>query len=393
MSESTSCLNARAVSQEMSAAKDAFHQAYERFSISQDPVDLKKMKQAEGDLKEKIKTLKELTVPARMERLFDLRKQYDSQVKLLARTGFLIEDPEADEGTFYFSGATGLRTYVPSFKEVLHHMAKKNDLLEEKARFGFKKLLLVPFDMSLQELVPKFCAYLKNYNRENNGVLRLDEHCPVWVPNLANDEDTNGTLKYECPIPGHPSEFRTKSWIRSTQAQQQAWNKGWQVILLQDGENGRGIRPIPSASFLPEDFWVEGEVDLADIFPTRSPSKYRELLDGDQVSSTFDENFGECGMSFETWIFAFIRHLEETGKPLDDVMKGNRGYLIGAKYSERSSSGADSEDDDELTLREEVYTVGWEYHGSVNRKGFVNLVSRGIEHEDGAIAIRTEVRI
>lgn len=380
MSESSACLNAKSILEKVAISKESFEEVYDHFIVSGDERDRNRVHEAKHALEKNLHTLREATSPARMERIFDLRKQYDSQIDFLLRKDFLKRDFGEKAGEYYSTGATWLKTPVPSFEDVLRHMVEKSDTLERKAGQGFTKLLLVPFDMSLQELVPKFTAYLKNYDKDKNGALRLDASSPVWIPNISNNEDTSGLLKYECPIPGHPSEFRTKSWIRSTQHQQKAWDEGWQIILLQEGGDGKGIRAITDRG---DDGGGLREFELG-----KTSFEYRVVLDKNQPDPS-SERFAECGMTFETWVFAFMRHLEETGRPLDDGGAGNIGYLIGARHRvelERSlADGSDQEDG--------VYTASWIPYKDSESGGSVDLMEEIVSSSSPTIGVRTEVRI
>ncbi|TAL51113.1 hypothetical protein EPN81_00750 [Patescibacteria group bacterium] len=104
---------------------------------------------------------------------------------------------------------------------------------------------------------------------------------------------------------------------------------GWRILFLQAGENGKGIRDIPIG-----ESQVQGDkFPRPDIVAGKSAIEYLaiQLQESQDPTSPYH---GESGMTLEEWIVAFMAHLEETERPMDDFGAGNSiVYLTGAFLS------------------------------------------------------------
>ena len=265
------------------------------------------------------------------ERLYNLREQYTSQVSLLEQVGILKEGA--------ITGIDGKIYPIPTLEQIAMRLFERRETLETKHDQGFTKLLLVPFGMSLDSLRETFKQFLIDY-KKNNPSFYLYTHEPLWVWSGYQGADVGDSpnLVY------YPQSFTTKGHGGKTKAQilkEQEDNQdsfpGWTVHLLQPSnpdeqniETPKGFASIPR----------EGRgIPQGDLVPRpsleagQSPIEYLSFLQ----SSKKDENspyHGETGLTPEDWIIAFMIHLIETGKPLDNVANGMESisYLIGAFF-------------------------------------------------------------
>lgn len=379
MSESQVCLNAQSVIEALNATRALFRQAYDTYALSRSTSDLDRMVEAKTQLKEKMQALKELTTLSRMERILDLRKQYHSQVDLLLRTGFIKQYP-GEKGECYCMGLDERVYPVPSFQDILQQITERHAALEIKADQGFKKLLLVPFGMDLHDLVSKFSTYLVDYDERHGGKLMVHPTCPVWGSTLTTNGNEVENLEYE-DQPGMDM-YQTKRWIQSEQLQRDAWDKGWRVVLLQEAEEGEGVCSIPKTH---EEKLSGTIIKRLGLEAGKSPSEYRNFLD-QQKKDPSSAYYAESGMTFETWIFACMRHFEETGTTLDGYNNpGTSGYLIGARLKKKETTSPSWDC--------QLYGVTGLQRSSYQETSSVDLSGYDDTNREEEIGIRTEVRI
>src|SRR3989338_10598414 len=235
---------------------------------------------------------------------------------------------------------------LPSYDTLVLRLAERKELLETKADQGFAKLLLVPFGMSLDQMILKFRAYLLEYKqghaafgRTNPAVADASDE-PGWNPLYVWEDgyksaDTNGTLVYD-PVSFDASHTgATKAEVLARQETEKDTAQGWRVLLLQGGENGKKFKGIPRGG----QGKTEGTTTpLPDIETGtgENPITPRDYLMG-QLQGSGDPGspyHGESGMTPEEWIVAFMAELEETGKPMDDYQNNTDSiaYLIGAYF-------------------------------------------------------------
>lgn len=89
------------------------------------------------------------------EKKLELRKQYEEQVKIMEHYNILVELKDGQKGII---GINGKEYPIPSLGEISKRMldTKENrELLKKKVEQGFTQLLVVPFGMSLDELIGK----------------------------------------------------------------------------------------------------------------------------------------------------------------------------------------------------------------------------------------------
>ncbi|MCX6743985.1 MAG: hypothetical protein NTX82_00475, partial [Candidatus Parcubacteria bacterium] len=89
----------------------------------------------------------------RLEKLFELKKQYQEQVKALIATGVIELLPET--GKYGVYDINGKECPIPSYDEILKRMELKEKMLTKKKEQGFGKLLLVPIGTPLSFLIDR----------------------------------------------------------------------------------------------------------------------------------------------------------------------------------------------------------------------------------------------
>jgi len=260
------------------------------------------------------------------ERLYHLKEQYTSQVKLLEQMEIL------ENGTI--TGIDGKQYPIPTLELIATRLFERREELSTKHDQGFTKLLLVPFGMSLDILMETLEQFLLSY-KQNNPTFDLYTNEPLWVwedykgadigdsPKLAyypqsfTEEEHGGKTKMEIL-----KEQETPGQARGDNGRtsDNGW-RGWTIHLLQpsnldtqDTETPTGFAPIP----------LQGQgTSQGDIIPrppleaNKTPIEYLFLLQENQNNPS-SPYFQESGMTPEDWIIAFMIHLSETGKPMDN---------------------------------------------------------------------------
>ena len=257
------------------------------------------------------------------ERLYHLKEQYDSQVRLLEAVGIL------DNGAI--TGIDGKIYLVPTLEQIAVRLFERRKELSTKYDQGFTKLLLVPFGMSFSTLWKTFKQFLLSYKQKHPSFdLDTDDSLWEWKDYQGADTGDSPDLVY------YPKSFERMGHRGKTKAQilkkqetlgqargdggqmgDDGW-KGWTIHLLQPSDPGdpysTGIAPIPR----------QGQgIPQGDLVPrppleaNKTPNEYLSIFQKAQGDKDSPYH-GETGMTPEDWIMAFMIHLSETGKPLDN---------------------------------------------------------------------------
>lgn len=95
-------------------------------------------------------------------------------------------------------------------------MRENKEMLKTKTEQGFNQLLIVPFEMKLDDLIEKHKQVILKHHKEGkllttkknptdpDELLELDESEPIWIQKEYNNTDINGELVY------FPKEFSKK---------------------------------------------------------------------------------------------------------------------------------------------------------------------------------------
>lgn len=333
MPESHACLNARASLQEIVSLKKSFDQNYDSALLTKDFSKVARALESKHLLEQKIDALKDLTWPAEIERVFRLREQYEAQLSLLRRTGLVqikIEDDERGnpQEVLYIKGIDFTEHPVPSFREILKHLESEKDVLRIKIDQGFTKLLLIPFGISLDDMVKALTKTILEYKKRNASAFRAGE-CTEQASMLIATEYTGADIAcnilYEPKVFGANHKGKTKQVVLYEQNSSNVWHKGWRVILLQTEGDSDEIAHVPR-----EQKGIErgSRNRRKDLEAGKNILEYTEELarHGNESSSPY---IGESGMTPEDWIVAFMTHLEETGVFLDNGDTAGAASVVG----------------------------------------------------------------
>jgi len=281
-----------------------------------------------------------------VERLYHLREQYMAQVSLLERVGVLKDGS--------IMGIDGKNYPVPTLEQIAQRLYERKEILETKQDQKFTKLLLVPFGMDLDILFVTLQQFLRDYKKDHETFGRKDPNIPdesdrpdwnsVWIGSMytqANKRAYFKLLYHPRSLDPEEKSGRTKAEILADQGQNSGFNQGWRILFFQ-APHGRtqGIRPIPREGQGQQEGEINPRLDM------EAHKQAREYLDilleaEDNPDSPYH---GESGMTPEDWIVAFMTHLEETGKLLDDDERGKESiaYLVGALFSSALSNSFDN---------------------------------------------------
>ena len=274
------------------------------------------------------------------EKFYHLKEQYDSQVELLERTGIL------DHGAIL--GIDGNEYLVPTLEQIALRLFERRGELSVKHDQGFTKLLLVPFGMSLDTLRKTFTQFLLSYHREHSDFdLDINEPLATWkgyegadigdppkfvyYPKFFDGRDHRGRTKMEI-LEGQTGKRYAPAYV-GVVGESGTGISGWTIHLLQPSDpsnpDSKGIARISRQS----QGQIRGkENPRPDLVADQTPREYLSILQ-EAKEDPYSPYSQESGMTPEDWIVAFITHLEETGRPMDNFYRSDgesRSFLVGA---------------------------------------------------------------
>ena len=274
-------------------------------------------------MREKLSEAREYT-----EEFYHLEKQYTSQVKLLEQVGILKEG--------MITGIDGNKYPIPTLEQIADRLFERRKELSTKHDQGFTKLLLVPFGMSLGILCETLKQFLLKHKKDHSD-FELDVSQPFWKWPEYQGGDTGNFPKiiyYPKFFCGHDHQGKTKMQILGEQEDNQAPFPGWTIHLFQSSDpinqDSIGFAPIPrQGQGTPQG----DENPRPPLEAGQSANEYLSILQKaqDDPCSPYSH---ESGMTPEDWIIAFILHLQETGKPMDNWQNNTESisYLTGAFF-------------------------------------------------------------
>ena len=263
-----------------------------------------------------------------IERLYNLREQYTSQVSLLEQVGILKEG--------VITGVDGHEYPVPTLEQIAVRLFERRETLQTKRDQGFTKLLLVPFGMSLDTLCETLKRFLLSY-KQRNSLFNIDKDVPLgaWKEERhegVNIEDSIDLVYYPQFLTKEGHGGKTKIEILEEQKYNRDSFPGWTIHLFQPSDpansDSKGFALIPRRG----EGKVYGEEGLRfEIETGHSAPYYLALLEEGRDDPDFIYS-QESGMTPEDWIMAFMIHLEETGRPLDNWQNSKESIscLIGS---------------------------------------------------------------
>ena len=287
-------------------------------------------------MKEKLSEAREYA-----EELYHLEKQYTSQVELLEQVGILKDNA--------ITGIDGNKHPIPTLEQIAIRLFERREELSTKHDQGFTKLLLVPFGMSLDTLRDTLKQFLLSYN-QSHPTFELNTNNPLWTWDEyqgADIGDSPNLVYYPQFFTEDGHGGKTKMQILEGQGDPAPTYgrgslahpfPGWTIHLLQpsnpdkqDTETPQGFAPIPRKG---QGTYQEDENPRPPLEAGQSPIEYLSILQkakGDEDSPYHHES----GLTPEDWIIAFMIHLTETGKFLDNWQNNTESisYLTGAFFS------------------------------------------------------------
>jgi len=273
-------------------------------------------------LKEESQALKEI------EPLYNLTEQYTAQVNFLEQVGILKGG--------VIRGIDGKKYPVPTLEQIAEHLydPERRDFFEIKREQGFTKLLLVPFGMRLHTLIFLFEDFLVDYQK-THPEFSIDGSKPFEGLSAYEEADVRGDDMVYFPEVFDQMKHRGKTKLKILQEQRassESVTPGWRVHLFQPSNptdiHSPGFAPIFGQR---EEKISSQEVPRPPLKEGAPASRYLFILQEAQKNPKSPYH-GESGMTPEDWILAFMRHLQETGEPLDkskDYAK-SVSFLIGA---------------------------------------------------------------
>jgi hypothetical protein len=317
--ENLSCNEARTTLEEIKSLKTEFEQTLED---AMKTGELARARTLRSDLESRMRELRDGVISP-IERKLDLKRQYESERRVLEGAGILETLPSGNQG---IHGIDGEAYPMPSYQETRNLIREKRDILEKKADEGFTKLLIVPFGMKLDDLVGKYKALILKHKAEGklfatkgtdadpDELLNLDTTTPVWVWDEYQDADVNGKLVYD------PKEFsanhggKTKAQILADLAAADKLSPAWRIIMIEVDPN------IPRAG---KGKPVGGRPRIE---ANKTPNEYLEAIGTGEYQN-------ESGMTPEEWLMQAITTLEEKNQVIDDWQgKGSIAYNTGAYF-------------------------------------------------------------
>ncbi|HBK33529.1 TPA: hypothetical protein DDZ06_00735 [Candidatus Uhrbacteria bacterium] len=251
-----------------------------------------------------------------VEEHYHLRKQYDFQVELLEEVGILKEGA--------ITGIDGHKYPVPTLEQIAMCLFERRGELSTKHDQGFTKLLLVPFGMSLDSLQETLKQFLLKYKKDHPS-FPLDTGNPLYTWSGYQGADIGNSPK----LVYYPQFFtkeghggKTKMEILREQEDNQDSFPGWTVHLLQPSNSDSQDTEAPMGfASIPRQGKGTSQGDLVarpSLEANKTSIEYLSILQKAQDDEDSPYH-GETSMTPEDWITAFMIHLSETGKPLDDA--------------------------------------------------------------------------
>ena len=239
-------------------------------------------------------------------------EQYKSQIDILKQTGIVEELSDDKLGII---GIDNKEYPIPTLREIRARVTpEKQELIDKKHEQGFSKLLLVPFGMSLGDLIEKYKKVLLKKKSEgklfatDGTPLDLNENDPANDWASWTNADTEERLVY------FPSKFDQNDHYGKTKKQMIDSGNPWQVILIED---------LPDLPAQNAGKTIGGRKQLE---ANSSSIDYLNKMDEDEYQL-------EEGLTPEMWLVYAITNLQEKSQQIDDWQgQGKLCYLFGSYF-------------------------------------------------------------
>lgn len=267
----------------------------------------------------KLSAIEQLYAPeTALEKELRLHEQYESQKHILKTTGILETLPSGQEG---ITGIDGQAYPYPAYDEVAERIKNQEAVLQEKAEQGFTKLLVVPFGMSLDQLLDTYKATILKHHKagkllatkknpaDPDEPLELNNEEPLWVWDQYQGADTDGRLVY------YPAVFDAEQHQGKTKQTVINERGAWNILLVEDLPN------------LPREGNGKTKHNRPQLEANKTPREYLDLL---RTNAAYAH---EQGLTPEDHVILAITHLEHTNQVIDDYRgNGSAAYNLGAYF-------------------------------------------------------------
>ena len=278
---------------------------------------LTKAKELKTELEQKRNALSEKLWPFETLPQKELKEQYESQKEILERVGIL---EKLSTGEIGIKGIDNKEYAFPTYQEITKRIKENNEMFKTKIEQGFIQLLIVPFGMSMDNLIEKYKQVILRHHQEGKLLatkekpsdpdepLELNKSEPVRALDKYQNADISGELVYFLEKFSSSHKGKTKQEILKEQG-------GFNILLIED---------LPNIPRKDKGKDIKGRKQLE---AGQTPNKYLETL---RKSSAYKN---ETGMTPEEQIIYAIKHLEQTNQVIDDYSgKGSASYQLGAYF-------------------------------------------------------------
>ncbi len=249
----------------------------------------------------------------RLEKLFELKKQYQEQVKALIATGVIELLPET--GKYGVYDIKKKECPIPSYDEILKRMEAKAELLEKKREQGFTELLLVPIGTPLSFLIDRTGDLIVKKHKDGKLLgtdgkkLELNENQQVYIDDIYQDADVKGDLVY------FPQKFDKANHGGKTKQELTAEAGSWQIELIEN---------LPDLPAEKKGKTIAGRKQFE---ANQSPEQYLKAIQSDKQYK------GEQFTTPEAQLIYFMEYLQRNNQVIDDWDgKGNSCWNAGAYF-------------------------------------------------------------
>ncbi len=255
----------------------------------------------------------------KLEKMFELKKQYQEQVKALLETQVIEILPEssdkAGKGVLGMYDINNNECPIPSYEDILKRMEKNAEFLAKKREQGFTELLLVPIGTPLSFLIDRIRDLIVKKHKQGKLLgtdgkkLELNENEPVCVNDIYKDADKTGDLVY------YPQKFDKEDHGGKTKEELIAETGGWQIELIED---------MPD---LPAEGKGKTFAGRKQIEANQSPEEY---LETQQTNKQYE---GEQFTTPESQLSYFMQYLQKHNQVIDDWQgQGKTCWNAGAYF-------------------------------------------------------------
>jgi len=254
----------------------------------------------------------------KLEKMFELKKQYQEQVKALLETQVIEILPESSEkagkGVLGMYDINNNECPIPSYDEILKRLEAKAELLEQKREQGFTELLLVPIGTSLSFLIDRTRDLIVKKHKQGKLLgtdgqkLELRENEPVYVEDEYKDADVSDDLVY------YPQKFDHANHGGKTKEELITETGGWQIEMIEN---------MPD---LPAENKGKKVGGRKQIEANQSPEQYLKTIQTDKHYE------GEQFTTPEAQLSYFMQYLQKYNQVIDDWQGQGKGCWNAGAY-------------------------------------------------------------